>query len=485
MAIPQGITLDDIHEAAARLDAGASHPFGEPRKYQAVIHGTRYPPKALVGLAARRVLGHDLTPGDFSSGVGPNQAVAVLQSLGVEIVEIGHADPRFPPAAWIFQGNPDHFDIDGYLASTTQITWLANQHRQLMAKGQTVYLWRNSGRGGAIAGVVAVGVIEGDAESRPDHSPAVPYWKDPMVAAAPAFRVPIRVVEVATAKQVLKSKWLEEDPVCHDLPNLRMRQQTNYLVTSSHADRLARLWAKTGRDFDRSDLLLTLAAYAETFGQEVSKLHGSPVSNTALLAGRAVTSIYSKVMNFRALDPRVPGMGQPNTGQPTKDIWNEFWTGSDIDTGALAAAIGSAMEPGTTPASQEALESEVEHTAPEYSAEGRKRLVIHFRIERNRKVVADAKAKWFNANPNLPCCVCGMSFRETYGDIGEGYIEAHHTEPIATLDLPKVPVMDDLVPVCSNCHRMLHRSGSPDHRTLEARLQARSLLDQRHTDPDA
>ncbi len=472
MAIPHGITIDDIHEAAGRLDAGESHHFGSARNYLAVINGKQYPSKALVGLAARRLTGHDLKPDEFSGGIGPGQAVALLQELGVEVVEIDPQGAGGGPAAWIFQGNPDRFDIDGYLAATTSIHWLVKQHASEIAEGQTVYLWRNKGRTGAVAGVIAVAVIDGPVKAQLDDEVARMFWKDSTEAATAAPRVPLRVVGVASAKQVVKSDWLEEDPVCHDLPNLRMRQQTNYLVTSSHADRLARLWAKTGRDFDRSDLLLTLAAYAETFGQEVSKRHGSPVSKTALLAGRAVTSIYSKVMNFRALDPRVPGMGQTNTGQPTKDIWNEFWTGSEIDTKALAAAIGSAMEPGTTPASQEALESEVEHTAPEYSAEGRKRLVIHFRIERNRKVVADAKAKWFNANPNLPCCVCGMSFRETYGDIGEGYIEAHHTEPIATLDLPKVPVMDDLVPVCANCHRMLHRGESVDLSALIARVES-------------
>ena len=93
MAIPHGLTIDDIRAAAARLDAGASHHFGKPRKYFAVIDGRRYAPKALVGLAARRVLGKDLTPADFSSGVGPGQAVTVLRSLGVRI------ETKVPPGS--------------------------------------------------------------------------------------------------------------------------------------------------------------------------------------------------------------------------------------------------------------------------------------------------------------------------------------------------------------------------------------------------
>ena len=283
--------------------------------------------------------------------------------------------------------------------------------------------------------------------------------------------MPIRMIDVASSKQVIKRSWLAEDPVCADLPNIKMAQGTNFRLDAHHAARLARLWFKTGRDFDRVDLLLSLSAYAETFGTPVSKLAGSPVSKTAILTGRAVSSIYAKVMNFRSFDPRADGKGQENSGQPTENVWNEFWTGSEIDVARLDSEVAGLLLPGSTTESDAGLAAEVQQSGEDYSPEGSKRFVTHLRIERNRKVVDDAKAKWFVADPTMPCCVCGMSFLETYGKIGERFIEAHHKEPIASVEQPKVPSVDDLVPVCANCHRMLHRKDAPVLEVLRTRLQ--------------
>src|SRR5258708_13970693 len=58
------------------------------------------------------------------------------------------------------------------------------------------------------------------------------------------------------------------------------------------------------------------------------------------------------------------------------------------------------------------------------------------------------------------CQACDMKFADRYGPIGEGFIEAHHLNPIGTLEDGK-PVEYDLAtdfPVlCSNCHRLIHK----------------------------
>lgn len=56
------------------------------------------------------------------------------------------------------------------------------------------------------------------------------------------------------------------------------------------------------------------------------------------------------------------------------------------------------------------------------------------------------------------CSVCGFDFKAVYGDLGEGYTEIHHKKPLHSLEEEvEVNPETDLVPVCSNCHRMLHR----------------------------
>jgi 5-methylcytosine-specific restriction protein A len=56
------------------------------------------------------------------------------------------------------------------------------------------------------------------------------------------------------------------------------------------------------------------------------------------------------------------------------------------------------------------------------------------------------------------CSVCGFSFKDVYGDWGATYIEVHHLKPISEFAHEHlIDPVNDLRPVCANCHRMLHR----------------------------
>ena len=54
------------------------------------------------------------------------------------------------------------------------------------------------------------------------------------------------------------------------------------------------------------------------------------------------------------------------------------------------------------------------------------------------------------------CMICGFSFEDKYGDIGKNFIEVHHIYPVSAGKRECNPETD-LVCVCSNCHRMIHR----------------------------
>lgn len=70
------------------------------------------------------------------------------------------------------------------------------------------------------------------------------------------------------------------------------------------------------------------------------------------------------------------------------------------------------------------------------------------------------------------CQVCGFDFEKVYGEIGRGFIHVHHIKQLAEIGASYVvdPV-NDLRPVCPNCHAMLHRSSPP----LEIDLLRRRL----------
>jgi predicted HNH restriction endonuclease len=44
-----------------------------------------------------------------------------------------------------------------------------------------------------------------------------------------------------------------------------------------------------------------------------------------------------------------------------------------------------------------------------------------------------------------------------YGKLGRTFAEAHHRVPLSQLKGKVLTELKDLVTVCSNCHRMLHR----------------------------
>ena len=83
--IPPGITREDVIRAIADLKAGTvTHEFHESERYDLVYEGERYAPKAVLGVAARRVAGRLLTPADFSGGEG-STCFRIRRELGFTV----------------------------------------------------------------------------------------------------------------------------------------------------------------------------------------------------------------------------------------------------------------------------------------------------------------------------------------------------------------------------------------------------------------
>lgn len=60
------------------------------------------------------------------------------------------------------------------------------------------------------------------------------------------------------------------------------------------------------------------------------------------------------------------------------------------------------------------------------------------------------------------CCVCGFDFAEAYGDLGKGFIHVHHLKQLSDIGSEyEVDPINELVPVCPNCHAMLHKQTPP------------------------
>jgi len=90
--------------------------------------------------------------------------------------------------------------------------------------------------------------------------------------------------------------------------------------------------------------------------------------------------------------------------------------------------------------------------------EGNPRFVAHLRRERNSAIVKAKKEATLRTNGKLSCEACGFDFKDVYGELGNGFCEVHHIQPLSKADGVVKTELKDLAIVCSNCHRIIHRS---------------------------
>lgn len=88
--------------------------------------------------------------------------------------------------------------------------------------------------------------------------------------------------------------------------------------------------------------------------------------------------------------------------------------------------------------------------------EGKSRIVLSKTYERSRALREQA-IKIHGLN----CAACGMNFGERYGTLGTGFIHIHHIERVADAGERRVDPAIDLVPLCPNCHAMVHQKTPP------------------------
>ena len=91
--------------------------------------------------------------------------------------------------------------------------------------------------------------------------------------------------------------------------------------------------------------------------------------------------------------------------------------------------------------------------------EGKMQQVHVNKFERNPELRERCIQHW-----GCKCRVRDFDFSATYGRIGSRFIHVHHIVPLAEIrDEHQVDPVNDLIPVCPNCHAMLHRGREIDN----------------------
>ncbi len=89
--------------------------------------------------------------------------------------------------------------------------------------------------------------------------------------------------------------------------------------------------------------------------------------------------------------------------------------------------------------------------------EGAKKQIYVNSYERDR----NARNQCINEY-GVQCCICEFDFEKTYGPVGRDFIHVHHLIPLSKIkETYQVKPLEDLRPVCPNCHAIIHKKNPP------------------------
>ena len=213
--------------------------------------------------------------------------------------------------------------------------------------------------------------------------------------------------------------------------------------------------------WQRDELILALDLYFRHPPKTISQTHESVIALSELLNAlpihdqrgsantfRNANGVYMKLGNFLRFDPSYEGTGLSRGSKLEEVIWNEF-ASNQSELRRLAETIANGYQ---TASIETGADNEEELAFPE----GRILYRLHKQRERNSRIVQRKKVQG-RRDGVLACEVCSFDFFAIYGEIGDGYIECHHTTPITNYNAGQKTRLQDLALVCANCHRMLHR----------------------------
>lgn len=219
-------------------------------------------------------------------------------------------------------------------------------------------------------------------------------------------------------------------------------------------------------DWTRDELILALDLYMRNGREQLGSGHQKVQELSQLLNNlpiharefreskfRNANGVSMKLGNFLSLDPAYEGTGLERGSRLEKKVWEEF-APDPYRLRQTANAIRKNYQRVTA----ESIEPYGQNEDEEEFREGKILTRLHKQKERNSRAVRRKKEKVLQETDRLTCEVCGFDFGEKYGELGHGFAECHHKEPVSELDENQKTKLSDLAIVCANCHRMIHRS---------------------------
>jgi 5-methylcytosine-specific restriction protein A len=217
----------------------------------------------------------------------------------------------------------------------------------------------------------------------------------------------------------------------------------------------------------RDEIILTLNLYFQLDSGKMNANSPEVIEISELLNNLPIHRVRSdsqkfrnpngvalKLGNFKYFDSDYKGIGLKGGSKLDKEVFDEFCVDRQ-KLQQIAKKIKLSVQSNAVRSALYDLSEEQDDCL--VVKEGAVIYKLHKLRERNPEINKRKKAQYLKKFGKLDCEVCGVDFYVRYGQIGKGYIEAHHKVPLSQLEVSADTTMADLALVCSNCHRMLHR----------------------------
>mgnify|MGYP001216674918 CR=1 FL=1 len=168
---------------------------------------------------------------------------------------------------------------------------------------------------------------------------------------------------------------------------------------------------------------------------------------------RNTDGVYMKLMNFHHINPEHSGKGLERVSRLDKEIFTEF-----IDKKDELSLISKKIISLINSSDQINQDIDIDIDNDFESHEGMILSRVHKFRERDQKIIRKKKEQILKLFGKLECEGCGFDFKIKYGSRGDGFIECHHIKPVSEIKENEKTKLIDLIILCSNCHRMVHRS---------------------------
>ncbi|MCF6172792.1 MAG: HNH endonuclease [Campylobacteraceae bacterium] len=88
--------------------------------------------------------------------------------------------------------------------------------------------------------------------------------------------------------------------------------------------------------------------------------------------------------------------------------------------------------------------------------------IVKTKVYKRSSKLREKAIQFYTVNDRIKCQACCFDFEDFYGEYGKNFIEIHHQKPVFQFngdDLERTieEALRNVIPVCSNCHRMIHR----------------------------